>query len=140
MAVTVARLSAARASSTSAITSGTSSSMRNAADLSTTRAPLSRAVPMAPPLLAHLERLLGARADAEDVVQDTLISVYRRLPTLRELLGHLKASGSCRLYACSGSLAAVSDRPDAAEGAVDQVVGWSTVLHLTAGITDRFEL
>jgi hypothetical protein len=34
----------------------------------------------------------------------------------------------------------VADRPDAVERAVDEVVGWSRILELTAGITDRFDL
>jgi len=91
-----------------------------------------------------LERLLEDRLDEPDLGEARAGAgdrfERRGLPTLRELLGHLKASGNCRLYACSGSLAAVSDRPDAAERAVEQVVGWSTVLQLTAGITDRFDL
>ncbi|HVE81751.1 MAG TPA: hypothetical protein VND93_02850, partial [Myxococcales bacterium] len=93
-----------------------------------------------------LERLVEDRLDEPDFgdapsrarAADRFES--RSLPTLRELLQHLRASGSCRLYACSGSLAAVADRPDAVERAVDQVVGWSTILQLTAGITDRFDL
>src|SRR5262245_57444884 len=87
-----------------------------------------------------LERLVSGRLDEPDLgdgerqarAADRLES--RGLPTLRELLEHVKQSGKCRLYACSGSLAAVVDRPDAVERVVDQVVGWSTILELTAGI------
>lgn len=91
-----------------------------------------------------LERLAEDRLDEPDfgeahaAAQDRF--ERRNLPTLRQLLGHLKESGSCRRYACSGSLAAVAERPDAVERAVDQVAGWSSILELTAGITDRFDL
>jgi peroxiredoxin family protein len=91
-----------------------------------------------------LERLLDDRLDEPDLGEAHARAAdrfeRRGLPTLRELLAHLRASGSCRLHACSGSLAAVADRPDAADRAVDQVVGWSAILELTAGITDRFQL
>jgi peroxiredoxin family protein len=93
-----------------------------------------------------LERLAAGRLDEPDFgpaperasAADRFES--RGLPTLRALLEHLRQSGTCRLFACSGSLAAVADRPDALEPLVDQVVGWSTILELTAGITDRFDL
>jgi len=93
-----------------------------------------------------LERLVAGRLDEPDFgaaperasAADRFES--RGLPTLRELLAHLRQSGKCRLYACSGSLAAVADRPDGLDRAVDQVVGWSTILELTAGLTDRFDL
>ncbi len=93
-----------------------------------------------------LERLVAGRLDEPDFGEtgerasaaDRFES--RGLPTLRALLQHVRESGKCRLYACSGSLAAVAERPDAVERAVDQVVGWSTILELTAGVTDRFDL
>ena len=93
-----------------------------------------------------LERLVEGRLDEPDFGEapgragaaDRFES--RGMPTLRALLQHARESGKCRLYACSGSLAAVADRPDAVERAVDQVVGWSTILELTAGVTDRFDL
>jgi peroxiredoxin family protein len=91
-----------------------------------------------------LERLVEDRLDEPDFGPARARAAdrfeQRGLPTLRELLRTVRESGSCRLFACSGSLAAVADRPDAVERAVDQVVGWSTILQLTAGVTDRFDL
>jgi peroxiredoxin family protein len=91
-----------------------------------------------------LERLVEGRLDEPDLGEAHARAAdrfeSRGLPTLRELLEHVRGSGRCRLYACSGSLAAVADRPDAVERAVDEVVGWSRILELTAGVTDRFDL
>ncbi|HZN93631.1 MAG TPA: hypothetical protein VFB81_13055 [Myxococcales bacterium] len=91
-----------------------------------------------------LERLVEGRLDEPDLGEAHARAAdrfeSRGQPTLRQLLQHVRESGKCRLYACSGSLASVADRPDAVERAVDQVVGWSTILELTAGITDRFDL
>ena len=91
-----------------------------------------------------LERLLRDELDEpvfspprEDVT-DTF--ERRRIPTLRELLAHLADSGLCRTYACTGSLAITSADLEAAAGKVDQLVGWSTILQLTAGVVDRFYL
>jgi peroxiredoxin family protein len=62
----------------------------------------------------------------------------RGMPTLRQLLGQLRELGGCRLYACSGSLAALDVKADTLERRVDSVVGWSAILRLTQGVTDRF--
>jgi peroxiredoxin family protein len=62
------------------------------------------------------------------------------MPTLRALLSHLKESGLCTLHACSGSMAALGLRAPDLEGRVDQIVGWSAILQLTAGVIDRFQL
>ena len=62
------------------------------------------------------------------------------MPTLRELLAHLRGSGLCTLYACSGSMGTLDATADQLEGKVDQIVGWSTILAITAGVTDRFYL
>jgi peroxiredoxin family protein len=64
----------------------------------------------------------------------------RGLPTLRDLLGHLRESDLCTLYACTGSMAAMAALPPSLEGTVHQFVGWSAILQLTAGVTDRFYL
>jgi peroxiredoxin family protein len=61
------------------------------------------------------------------------------IPTLRQLLAHLRESGLCRLYACTGS-GAILGVGSGMERRVDQLVGWNAILHLTAGITDRFYL
>ena len=89
-----------------------------------------------------LERLAGDRLDEPDFESDALRERFeaRGAPTLRQLLSHLRESGKARLYACSGSLALVDGTVPAAAGRVDQIVGWSTILALTAGVTDRFYL
>jgi len=89
-----------------------------------------------------LERLVQDRLDAPDFAREDVNDRFeaRRAPTLRELLSHLKEAGGCRLYACSGSLAVIDGTVPAAAGRVDQIVGWSTILALTAGVTDRFYL
>ncbi|MBI3183978.1 MAG: DsrE family protein [Myxococcales bacterium] len=63
----------------------------------------------------------------------------RRMPTLRELLGHLRESGRCTLYACTGSMAAVGAEPAGMEAKVDRLVGWNAILQITAG-AERFYL
>lgn len=74
------------------------------------------------------------RADAEDRFEQ------RRMPTLRQLLSHLRESGLCTLYACSGSLAVSDATPEQLAEKVDHLVGWTTILQRTAGVTDRFYL
>lgn len=74
------------------------------------------------------------REDAEDRFE------RRRMPTLRQLLTHLRESGLCTLYACSGSMAATDVTPEQLAEKVDQLVGWTTILQRTAGVTDRFYL
>ncbi len=91
-----------------------------------------------------LERLAQGRLDepefspAREDVSDRL--ERRGAPTLRALLGFLKESGLCTTYACTGSLAAVGIDPAGMVPGIDQLVGWSTILQLTAGVTDRFYL
>ncbi len=53
------------------------------------------------------------------------------------LLHQARAAG-CRLIACSASLVAEKVDPRAAEGALDAVVGWPTVLAWSEGVTERF--
>ena len=88
-----------------------------------------------------LERLLADQLDAPDFsgrpdVADRFES--RGLPTLRALLGHVRESGCSTTWGCTGSLAALGRTPAEAEGKVDQLAGWATLLGATAGITDRF--
>ncbi|MHB8874224.1 MAG: hypothetical protein ACYC8T_11100 [Myxococcaceae bacterium] len=64
----------------------------------------------------------------------------RGAPTLRALLAHLKESGLCTRYACTGSMSVVGPEPSRLEGRVDSWVGWAAILGLTAGVTDRFYL
>lgn len=89
-----------------------------------------------------LKRLADDALDAPDFAQEWVNDAFERrnIPTLRQLLSHLKESGNCRLYACSGSLEILGLRNDAVASRVDQVVGWSTILQATAGVAERFYL
>lgn len=66
--------------------------------------------------------------------------VERGFPTLRELIEAARASGTVKFYACSGSLAIIGRNAGAVRDRVDELIGWSTILDLTAGVTDRFYL
>jgi hypothetical protein len=57
---------------------------------------------------------------------------------LRALLAHLRESGLCATYACTGSMSVTGLTPPQLEG--HQLVGWPSILELTAGVTDRFYL
>jgi len=91
-----------------------------------------------------LERLLDGRLDEPDFhpprpdVADRFES--KGLPSARELLTHLRASGRCLLVACSGSLAALGKDAGAAAPHVDLVLGWGGILQRTSGVVDRFYL
>jgi len=89
-----------------------------------------------------LERLAQGRLDEPDFDREDLIDRFeaRRLPTLRSLLAYLRESGQCTLYACTGSMEILGLKRDALERLVDRFVGWSTILQVTAGVTDRFWL
>ena len=90
-----------------------------------------------------LERLLTDRLDEPDFPEREDIAVRfeaRGLPTLRSLVGHLRDSEQVTLVACTGSLAALGLSPADAEGKVDTLLGWTSILTRTAGITDRFYL
>jgi peroxiredoxin family protein len=91
-----------------------------------------------------LERLLDERLDEPEFhpprpdVADRFET--KGLPTARELLQHLRASGQCLIVACTGSLAALGRDAGAAAPHVDQVLGWAAILQRTAGVVDRFYL
>lgn len=91
-----------------------------------------------------LERLAKGALDEPDfpAVHEHVADNFekRNIPTLRQLLAYLRESGQCTLYACTGSMAIVDARSSSLEGRVDQLVGWSAILQLTAGVTDRFYL
>ncbi|MFL5319690.1 MAG: hypothetical protein ACJ790_08525 [Myxococcaceae bacterium] len=87
-----------------------------------------------------LERLVQDRLDEPDLREDVADRFERRqTPTLRQLLEHVRSSGTCQVMACTGSLGLVAD-PDAVAKKVDRLVGWSTILKETAGVIDRFYL
>ena len=54
------------------------------------------------------------------------------------LLLQARSAGRCRLLACSQSLVEEKVDPAAAQGTLDAVVGWPTVLEWTRGVADRF--
>ena len=91
-----------------------------------------------------LERLAADRLDEPDFTGEREAIADRfdslRMPTLRQLLQHLRESGLCTVYACSGSLNLLGITPADMENRVDQIVGWTTILALTAGVSDRFYL
>jgi intracellular sulfur oxidation DsrE/DsrF family protein len=53
------------------------------------------------------------------------------------LLHEARAAG-CRLVACSASLVEEKVSLEAAERALDAVVGWPTILEWSSGVVDRF--
>jgi peroxiredoxin family protein len=90
-----------------------------------------------------LDRLLSGRLDEPDFPGRDDVSARfegRGLPTLRALLRHLRDSGQVTLVACSGSLAALGRNVGDADAQVDLVLGWTSILGRTAGVTDRFYL
>lgn len=54
------------------------------------------------------------------------------------LLQQARVAGRCRLLACSQSLVAEKVDPAAAQGVLDAVMGWPTVLEWTRGVAERF--
>lgn len=93
-----------------------------------------------------LERIVQGRIDEPDFgegpgrAEAEARFESRGMPTIRQLMAHARESGLCRVYACTGSIAAVAETPDDVAKHVDELVGWTTVLKLTAGVTDRFYL
>jgi peroxiredoxin family protein len=78
--------------------------------------------------------LFPGRPDLESTFEE------RRIPTAAELLAAARETGLCTTYACTGSLTIVGARADRAAERVDHLVGWSTILQVTLGVTDRFYL
>lgn len=88
-----------------------------------------------------LERLIRDRLDEPDLREDVAAEMERRgVPTLRQLLAHLRESKLTGVFGCSGSLHALGFNPGDAEGKVDELVGWSSILKRTTGRVDRFFL
>ena len=54
------------------------------------------------------------------------------------LLHQAKEAGTCRLIACSASVVEEKVPLDAAERALDAVVGWPTILEWSRGVVDRY--
>lgn len=78
-----------------------------------------------------------APPDTLESAEDAFESGY---PTAAALLEVARASGRCTVYACSASAGLLGRRPDQIAEKVDQVVGWTAILSLTAGVVDRFYL
>jgi peroxiredoxin family protein len=96
-----------------------------------------------------LERFLQDRLDAPefDPPREDVADRFetRRIPTLRELLEHLRESGACTIQGCTGSLGALGAEQHATRAGptaapIDGWVGWSAILQRTAGVVDRFYL
>lgn len=90
-----------------------------------------------------LERLAAGKLDGPG--QELPASVTDafesgRAPTLRTLLSHLRESGLCRVFACSGSTGILGLEASGIRNLVDAFVGWSRILELTAEATERFYL
>jgi peroxiredoxin family protein len=77
---------------------------------------------------------------ANPVVQAAEDAFDKGYPTAQALLSSARATGHCYVYACSASAGVLGRRPDEVASRVDQVVGWTAILALTAGVTDRFYL
>lgn len=75
--------------------------------------------------------------ESREAAEDAFESGY---PTAGQLLENLRQSGKCTIYACSASSGLLGVRPDRVAEKVDRIVGWSAILALTTGITDRFYL
>ncbi len=96
-------------------------------------------------------RLAGSCALAA-AASGAQVDVYLFGPAVRALVeGHdgepdepaarlheARAIGTCRLVACSASLVEERVPLDAAERALDAVVGWPTILEWSRGVTERF--
>jgi hypothetical protein len=54
------------------------------------------------------------------------------------LLQQARRAGACRLLGCSAGLVDAKLDPSLAEGALDALVGWPTVLEWSRGVVDRF--
>ncbi|MFL5353060.1 hypothetical protein [Archangium sp.] len=95
-----------------------------------------------------LERFLQGRLDEPDFqpAREDVADRFetRRIPTLRQLLEHVRESGLGTVQGCTGSLGALGAEPLAdslaGKGLIDGWVGWSAILQRTAGVVDRFYL
>jgi hypothetical protein len=54
------------------------------------------------------------------------------------LLHAARTAGTCRLVACSASVVEARIPLEAAERALDAVVGWPTIVEWSRGVVDRF--
>ncbi len=105
--------------------------------------------------LSHAEanalRLAGSAALASSAAGDR-VDVYLFGPAVQALvdahdgepddpaalLHQARRAGTCRLVACSASVVEEKVPLDAAQRALDAVVGWPTILEWSRGVPDRF--
>jgi peroxiredoxin family protein len=91
-----------------------------------------------------LERFLADRLDDPDFPAEHAEAAdrfeRRGMPTLRALISHLRDSGLCAFYACTGSLAVVEEGSPPSPPWLAGWMGWATILERTQGIADRFYL
>lgn len=87
-----------------------------------------------------LERLVRGNLDEPDLEREDVAATMelRGVPTLRQLLDVVRDSGHATLFACTGSMASLGVNPPDVESRVDLLIGWTSVLQRTAGVTDRF--
>lgn len=85
------------------------------------------------PDFGHHEGPSEATSAAEDAFE-------KGYPTAAALLQAARDTGHCTVYACSASSGLLGRRPDEIARHVDQLVGWTAILGLTAGVVDRFYL
>ncbi len=86
-----------------------------------------------------LERLVRGNVDSPDLDRDDVNATMelRGIPTIRQLLDVVRDSGLARLYACSGSAAAIGLNPPEIDPKVDGMVGWTTILQRTQHVVER---
>lgn len=89
-----------------------------------------------------LERLVRGGLDEPDLERDDVNATMelRGVPTARQLLDVVRDSGLGKVFACSGSMAAIGLTPPDVEPRVDALIGWTTILQRTSGVVDRFYL
>ncbi|MCU0701781.1 MAG: hypothetical protein SFW67_29095 [Myxococcaceae bacterium] len=88
-----------------------------------------------------LERLVKDRLDEPDLEGRDDVNAtmeLRQVPTCRQLLDVVRDSGLGTVLACTGSMASLGLNPPDVEPKVDVLIGWTSILSRTQGVTDRF--
>ena len=87
-----------------------------------------------------LDRVARGDLDAPRFADDDTEARFeaRQFPTIRELLGHARAAGDVRLYACSASAELLGLKPQLTTENFSEILGWHAVLARTATVTERF--